>query len=170
MDTHNTIRSQFHASLDMLQDAIEACPEDMWDRAEDLNRTWQLAYHALFYTHLYLQPSEAYFRPWPRQEDHYRAMGKQAKWLGLEEASGAPLDKAGVLEYLAFCRQEVDARTEALDLESESGFSWLPMNKLELQFYSNRHIMQHTGELYERLSKVDSELRWVGMGTQDEER
>jgi hypothetical protein len=171
MDIHDSIRSQFHASLDMLQNAIEVCPEDMWDRADDLNRTWQVAYHTLFYTHFYLQPNEAAFQPWARQEDHYRAMGKQAKWLGLEDASGEPLDKAGVLEYLTFCREQVDLQTPSIDPNAkESGFDWLPMGKLELQFYNIRHIMQHTGELFERLSKVDSELRWVGMGTQDEER
>jgi len=27
-----------------------------------------------------------------------------------------------------------------------SGFDWLPFDKLELQFYNIRHIMQHTGE------------------------
>jgi hypothetical protein len=51
-----------------------------------------------------------------------------------------------------------------LDLEAESGFNWLPFDKLELQIYNIRHIQQHTGELYERLGTSGSiELSWVGM-------
>ena len=53
---------------------------------------------------------------------------------------------------------------DALDLQAESGFDWLPFNKLELQFYNIRHIQQHTGELCERLGTVgDIEVDWVGM-------
>ncbi len=52
----------------------------------------------------------------------------------------------------------------ALDLAGASGFDWLPMNKLELQFYNIRHLQLHTGELCERLgteAKID--VAWVGM-------
>jgi hypothetical protein len=35
---------------------------------------------------------------------------------------------------------------------------------LELQFYTIRHIQQHTGELMERLgSRADLEINWVGI-------
>jgi hypothetical protein len=51
-----------------------------------------------------------------------------------------------------------------LDPEAESGFYWLPMNKLELQIYNIRHLQQHTGELMERLgSRAGVEVDWVGM-------
>jgi hypothetical protein len=34
---------------------------------------------------------------------------------------------------------------------------------LELQIYTIRHIMQHTGELLERLSaRSDAQIDWVG--------
>jgi len=50
-----------------------------------------------------------------------------------------------------------------MDLEAESGFHWLPFDKLELQFYNIRHVQQHTGELSERLgAKGEIEVRWVG--------
>ena len=164
MDIRNIIRSQLHASLDMLEAAIVACPDDYWDRPEDMNRSWHLAYHTLFYTHLYLQPSEAEFEPWHRQEDHYRAMGKLAEWLDLEDASGDPLDRAGMLEYLAFCREQTDTQTASLKLEaSESGFPWLPMSKLELQFYNIRHIEHHTAQLIDRIRQhYEKGVAWCG--------
>ena len=43
-----------------------------------------------------------------------------------------------------------------LDAES-SGLA----NKFELQLYNIRHIQQHAGELYERLSKYDLKLNWA---------
>jgi hypothetical protein len=51
-----------------------------------------------------------------------------------------------------------------MDLEAESGFYWLPFDKLELQFYNIRHVQQHTGELCERLgAQGEIEVDWVGM-------
>ena len=55
-----------------------------------------------------------------------------------------------MLEYLDLCRQQVDMRTRQLDLDASSGFQWLPFGKLELQFYTIRHLQQHAGELMER--------------------
>ena len=48
----------------MLENALEQCPEDLWFSEEYKNRTWHIAYHVLFYTHLYSQPSEADFKFW----------------------------------------------------------------------------------------------------------
>ena len=71
-----------------------------------------------------------------------------------------------MLEYLAFCQQHVAERVPQLNLEAASGFDWLPFGKLELQFYTIRHIQQHTGELMERLGAgANLELPWVGMKT-----
>lgn len=165
MDVRAALRSQYHAALDMLGAAVEACPDTAWDRPEDGNRTWQVAYHALFYTHLYLQPTEADFVPWAKHRPHLHVLGDRLPWPPHEPIErGEPLARADVLEYLAACRAEVDARVAAVDLEAPSGFDWLPMGKLEVQLYNLRHVMQHAGELYERLAKANGPaLPWVGM-------
>lgn len=159
------IRSQYHAALDMLAAAVQALPDDAWDRPEDGNRSWQVAYHALFYTHLYLQPAEADFVPWSGHRPHLQVFGDRLPWPPHEPVErGEPLARDHVLAYLEACRTEVDARVPALDPAAPSGFDWLPMGKLELQLYSLRHLMQHAGELYERVAKTSaSELPWVGM-------
>jgi hypothetical protein len=57
---------------------------------------------------------------------------------------------------------------DSLDLKAESGFYWLPFDKLELQFYNIRHVQQHTGELCERLgARGDLQVDWVGMKPAD---
>jgi hypothetical protein len=153
MDYQQIVRSQYLATLEMLKQTIEKCPDAMWDDPADKNRFWHVAYHALFYAHLYLQPSEQDFRPWAK---HRRAhdLSKPADSYSKEE----------VLEYLAFCQQQVIEQVAQLNLDAESGFCWLPMSKAELQIYTIRHVQQHTGELMERLgSRAGIDVDWVGV-------
>ena len=58
------LKSQYRASLAMLRASVEACPDALWYDATPKNAFWQIAYHTLFFTHLYLQPEEQAFRPW----------------------------------------------------------------------------------------------------------
>jgi hypothetical protein len=163
METQNVIRSQYLAALEMLRQAITRCPESLWDGQADRNRFWHVAYHVLFYTHLYLQPGEADFRPWAKHRKEYNFLGPLPWPPHKEPDIGAPYSQEEVLEYFELCRQEVEKQVPALDLDAESGFSWLPMGKLELQFYNVRHIQQHTGELMERLgSRAQVDVDWVG--------
>jgi hypothetical protein len=54
MDISEVIVSQYLASLEMLKQTIAKCPPTIWDDPNDKVKVWQVAYHALFYTHLYL--------------------------------------------------------------------------------------------------------------------
>jgi hypothetical protein len=156
MNLKDVIKSQYLAALAMLEQAVTACPEALWDDPAAENKFWQIAYHALFYTHLYLQESESHFRPWPKHRKEARSIGPQP---------GPAYRQEDILEYLAFCRDEVETRLAELALEGESsGFDWLPFGKLELQLYNIRHLQHHTGELYERLgTQAAVEVNWVGM-------
>jgi hypothetical protein len=167
MDVKAVVSSQYGAALRMLEQVAEACPDEAWfgDAPGDAHALWQVAYHALFYTHLYLQESDADFVPWPRQRGESQYLGN-VPWPPQRPAElGAPYSQAEVLEYAAFCRAQVAERVAALDLAAASGFDWLPMNKLELQLYNIRHLMQHTGALMERLTQdTGIEVNWIGMG------
>lgn len=159
MQTKAVIKSQYRASLAMLRQAIEACPEALWVDASYINPFWRVAYHAIFYTHLYLSPAEGDFVPWEKHQE-------EINFLGRSVPEAKVYSKAEVLDYMALCLEQVDVQVDALDLDAaESGFHWLPFGKLELQFYNIRHIMQHVGELYERLGgHGEVELDWVGKG------
>jgi DinB superfamily len=154
MDTKQAVKSQYLAALAMLKQAIERCPDALWNVADEKNKFWQVAYHTLFYVHLYLQKTIADFKPWAKHREGTERL----------EKAGVAYTRDEILEYLTFCQAQVVEQTAALELEAPSGFEWLQFNKLELQFYNIRHVQQHVGELYERLgAKAAIDLDWVGI-------
>jgi hypothetical protein len=158
MNPKPQIQSQYHASLAMLRQAVEKFPPELWNSENDKNKVWHIAYHALFYAHFYLHPREEDFQPWPKHRREAISLSPSK-----DGQPPIPFTQAEVLEYLEYLSRRVDELVEALDLEAESGFYWLPFNKLELQFYNIRHIMLHAGELAERLwSAAGEEVHWVG--------
>jgi len=159
-----SIKSQFLASLEMLRETIQQCPDPVWFDDSRKPGFWQVAYHAVFYVHLYIQPSGADFKNWSKHRQEYEFLGAPPWDPGRPPKIGEPYTKAEVLEYLDFCVNEVKVIVPKLDLEAGSGFDWLPMSKFELQYYNLRHLMQHTGELSERLNaQTGLEIHWRAM-------
>jgi hypothetical protein len=164
MNIKDVLKSQYHAALEMLKQAIFACPESLWDDKDHKNRFWHIAYHALFYTHLYMQPTEQDFIPWTKHKEPYNFMGP-LPWPPHDEPEiGEPYSKAEILAYHEKVRTEVEATIDSIDLEAESGFYWIPLRKMELQFYNIRHLQHHAGELCERLgTEAGIDVDWIGM-------
>jgi hypothetical protein len=151
MNIQSVIQSQYLASLAMLKQAITKCPPDVWDK----DKFWFKAYHVLYYAHLYLKTTGRDFVRWEKRRN---------------PQDGVPFSKEEILEYLAFVQREVADSIPVMDLDERSGYYWLPSNKLELQFYNIRHIQQHTGELYERLSTHKNvKLGWVVQRSKEKE-
>jgi hypothetical protein len=148
----SVLKSQYHASVAMLREAIERCPPEEWLSTAHKNRFWQVAYHALFFAHLYLQRDEAAFKRWEKHRGDD------------DGTDGEPYSQAEVLEYCNFCDRLVDDAVDALDLDrAESGFHWYRMSKLEHQFVNIRHIQHHAAQLIDRVrSAADVGVRWVG--------
>jgi hypothetical protein len=156
------VARQYRASLAMLRQAIELCPERLWLDEKYTNRYWHIAYHSIFYTHLYLQPSLAEFLRWEKHRQGYQYLGPHP-WGPKEPVKiDTPYSKDELILYHAICCAEMESRVPALDLEGPSGFEWLPFNKLEVQFYNIRHLQHHTGQLADRLrAEANVGLTWV---------
>lgn len=154
------LKSQYHASLAMLRETIERCPDDVWFSKEHVNSFWGLAYHTLFFAHLYLQPNETVFRPW----EHHKADDQNPDVISDLPLIPIPYTKAEVLAYWNVCEQMVDGAVDALDLHSpESGFSRYKLPKLEHQIINIRHIEHHLAQLSDRLrSSAGIAIQWVG--------
>jgi hypothetical protein len=162
MDIKRTIKSQYHASLEMLRQAILKCPDALWVSTTFKNQSWRIVFHALFYTHLYLQPSEEDFVPWSRHRDESQFLGLTPWPPHNQPKIGKPYTKQELLEYLDLCHTEVDDQVDKVVLENPSGFGWQPFDKAELQLYNIRHLQQHIGELCERLGNQGVEIDWIG--------
>jgi hypothetical protein len=162
MDIKEVTKSQYRAALEMLAEAVQQCSDTLWVDAEYKKQFWHIAYHALYYTHLYLQHSGEDFVPWSKHRNEYESLGSPPWDPQWEPNIGEPYTKEEILEYLAVCRNEVEERVSSVDLEAGSGFDWVPFDKLELQFYNIRHLQHHTGQLCERLrTKQDIGIGWV---------
>ena len=144
------LKNQYHAALRLLKQAVERCPDGEWTKGDPA--FWQVAYHTAFYTHLYLQPNEAAFRPWEhgREEDHF--LGGLPWPPHRKPKLGEPFGRAQVIQYVTMCDEMVDAAVDALDLASrDCGFPWYRMSKVEHQIHNIRHIEHHTIYLSARL-------------------
>jgi hypothetical protein len=152
MYIQDNIKSQYKASLEMLRQAIELCPQPMWTDTIYRNVFWRLAYHTLFYTHFYLCPGPQDFVPWTKSRKGYHEL----------VPGGEAYSKAEIIEYLDLCCLQVVKQVDAMDPEAPSGFHWLPMDRLGVQMYNIRHIQQHTGELCERLGvSCQINIDWI---------
>jgi hypothetical protein len=168
LDAKLVIQSQYHATLEMLRQAILKCPEGIWNDRADQNPFWHVAYHALFYTHLYVQPTEKDFTAWDQHRTDYQFFGP-VPWIpNHKPVFDPPYTREEILAYFELVQGQIDVRVAAGNLEDGSGFEWLPMNKLECHIYNIRHTQQHTAELYERLgSRAHIDLPWVGQVEKD---
>lgn len=160
------LQRQYHAALAMLRSAVEAFPDTLWDDPTAANAGWQVAYHALYFTHLYLQPEEASFRPWA---EHQAEVQHPDGIAGPPDpASGMPLlphpyTRGQVIAYADWLDTEVDDLVDALDLVSpESGFWWYRIGKLEHQLVNLRHLQHHTAQLADRVrTATHTGVEWV---------
>jgi len=156
----SAIRQQFHAAIDMLANAIEACPDSVW-YGQGRHAFWYLAFHVLFFLDLYLsEEGESRFRP-PAP-------------FGLTELDDAVVlperayRKDELLGYLERCRKRLDAvmsgMTEAW-LANPCPFPYREMSNGELLLYNMRHVQHHAAQLNLLLrQRTDSAPDWVSKG------
>jgi hypothetical protein len=163
------LKSQYHAGLAMLREAIERCPDDVWLNTQHHNAFWQIAYHCLFFTHLYLQSDEAAFRPWAEHQSevqHPDGIADAPRPGSTLPLIPKPYTRAQALAYWDHCDRMVDAAVDALDLHNpQCGFPWYKMSKLEHQMVNLRHLQHHAAQLADRLRAAqDIGIRWRGAG------
>jgi hypothetical protein len=151
---------QYGAAIDTLENAIVACPDDLWDDgSQPPGLFWYGAYHCLFYVDVYASASEAGFAPPPP--------------FGLSEfdPSGALPErtyaKAELLDYLAHGRRKTRARIAALteaDVTRRCGFARRDLSAVEVLLYSLRHVQHHAAQLNLLLrQKAGAAMPWVSV-------
>ena len=158
----NIVSSQIRAALRMLRRQIEACPDDLWNREVDHNPSWVLAYHTLYFAHLYLSPSEDTFEPYERQVYGHAGYGKTDLGNWTELTQDDVFAKPDVLAYCDYIDGRVSEWVESTPFDAASGFHWLKFSKAEAHLYNLRHVQHHAGQLAERLrQEEDTGGGWV---------
>ena len=155
------IKGQCHAALAMLGEAIRLCPDDLWTQGEHPRQFWRIAHHAIFFAHLYMEQNAGSFVPWSLEREEENLPG-----LNDEPQNPVPYTKAELLEYWRQVDEMVDAKIDALNLDSpESGFPWYKnFPKLDHVLLAFRHVQEHAGQLRDRLMEAGIEPSWVSRG------
>ena len=147
---------QFGAAIDMLDNAIVACPDELWDDRSKQHEFWYMASHTLFWLDYYLTADADNFAPPPP--------------FGLEELdpSGViperPYTKDELRTYLKYCRDK--CRDTILSMTDERAsepykFGRLDFSIAELLLYNMRHVQHHAAQLNLILRKeTDSAPGW----------
>ncbi len=157
----NTLKSiiwhQFGASMDMLDNAMLACPDNLWGDRTQQPEFWYVAYHTLFFLDFYLSESEEGFAP--------------PSPFTLEELDPAgilperPFTKDELHAYLIHGRRKCQATIQNLTDERayrRCGFERWNFSVLELLLDNLRHVQHHAAQLNLILrQKTDSAPRWV---------
>jgi hypothetical protein len=168
----NKLWQQFGAAIDMLANALSACPDELWqaplwdERGETRGYAefWYLAYHALFWLDLYLTGSvEGFAPPEPFTLDELDPAGVLPERLYTREE---------LLTYLQHGRQKCHATIEALTetrVDQECKFSWGRVKFGELLLYNMRHVQEHASQLSLFLGqKTGSGPGWVAKAKEAE--
>jgi DinB family protein len=148
---------QFDAAIDMLDDAILACPDDVWRDRSRQPEFWYVAYRALFFLDLYLSGSiDGFAPPAPFTLD------------ALDQAALAPerpFTKHELQGYLQHGREK--CRTTVCGLTDDRAadlcrFPWGEVRFAELLLFNMRHVQHHAAQLNLILRKTtDSAPEWV---------
>jgi hypothetical protein len=150
----DSVWSQFGASLDMLENAINMCPDEHWDT--ELN-FWYTSYHCIFWTDYYLTTEPGNFQPpAPFDLSEFDPSGRKPH---------RTYTKAEVLGYLEHCRQKANQFISGLTVQKLSD-RWIDDYKnfslLELLLYNVRHIQHHSAQLNLLLRQtINNAPAWV---------
>lgn len=148
---------QFGAAIDMLENALVACPDEVWSDRSRRPEFWYVAYHTLFWLDFNLSDSTKGFSP-PAP-------------FTLEEMDPAgiiperPYTKEELQTYLEHGRKKCRARIEALTDEKTRQrwvFGTVDLSVVELLLFNMRHVQHHAAQLNLILRQtIDSAPRWV---------
>lgn len=149
---------QLGAAIDMLGNAIAACPDDVWLDPARRPLPWHLAYHTLFFLDLYLAPAlDGFAPPAPFALSELDPSGVLPE---------RPYTRVELLAYLDHGRRKARATLVGLTDEAAARpvtFPWVgEMSFGELLLVSLRHVQHGAAQLNLILRQtVDDAPAWV---------
>jgi hypothetical protein len=175
-----TLWQQFGATIDMLENALVACPTPLWKERlwrdppdhllpPEFAEFWYIAYHTLFWLDLYLSGSreEEFAPPAPFTRAELDPAGVPPE---------RPYTKEELHAYLAATRRKCHAQLLRLPDERARQaveYPWAQgqtVSFLELQLYNMRHVQEHAAQLNLFLGQnsINGASAWVPRAKADE--
>lgn len=161
-NTKALLTSQYSAALTTLKNCIEQCPDEAWNQRVCNHVFSQAAFHALFWTDLYLGPNQDAISD---QDFHRKHVELFRGYEQLHKKKPeTQYTREFILTYFEHCvgkmREVIRKATEA-HLQSGSGFGWIKGTVAEVHVYNIRHIQHHAAQLSLRL-RLDghAEIAW----------
>jgi len=159
------LTEQYHAGLAMLAECVQKCPDELWTFGTHPRTFWRIAFHAAYFTHLYLGQNEELYQPWPDRPQGCPELWQKPWSVEPYELPDdfAPYSQQQVLDYIAYIDSRIDPTVDTLDLDAqETGISWYKnMTKLSHQLLNLRHIQGHVGQLSELLMARGIDTDWI---------
>jgi hypothetical protein len=161
----SAIWQQLGGAIQMLENAIQACPDELWKNDSKppewvqggVVGFWYLAFHTLFFLDLYMskQP-DGFAPPEPFTLDELHPDGH------LPERA---YSKEELLQYLEHartkCKQVIESMTEA-EARGRCGIPWVELSGAELLLSNIRHVQHHAAQLNLLMRQgTDSAPKWV---------
>lgn len=148
---------QFGAAIDMLENAMRACPDELWNDRSQQPEFWYLAYHTLFWLDFYLSDSvEGFTPPAPFKLEELDPAGLLPERVYTKEELQIYLEHSRKK-----CRKTIEALTDEKSRE-RFRFGRVALSFAELLLYNMRHVQHHTAQLNLILRQtIDSAPRWV---------
>lgn len=149
---------QFGAAVEMLENAVRACPAELWGERGRGPECWYVVYHTLFFLDLYLSGSaEGFAPPEPFTLDELDPAGVMPERVYTKEE---------LLDYMRHGREKCRATVLALTAERAGArcvFRRFEMSFAELLLYNMRHVQHHAGQLNLMLrQEAGAAPGWVG--------
>lgn len=149
---------QFGAAIDMLDNAIAACPDRVWGDRVGWHEFWYLAYHTIFFLDYYLSdPTKSFVPPAPFTLSELDPAGLLPERVYAKEE---------LRNYLGHgrrkCRETIAALTDDA-MSRPCGFERRDLSVAELLLYVMRHVQHHAAQLNLILRQtIDSAPAWIG--------
>lgn len=160
---------QFGAAIETLENALNACPEELWQERlwrvsevqPEFAEFWYIVYHTIFWLDYYCSDSAEGFTvppPFTLAELDMDAVLPDRVYT-----------KQELQTYLEYARAKCRAKIESLTDENEPQRvrnNWRVKTVAELLLYNMRHVQEHAAQLSMLLGqKTDSAPGWVGQVT-----
>lgn len=149
------IWKQFGAAIDMLENAILVCPDELWDTEY---KFWYKSFHCLFWLdyYLFLDPENYVLTP-PFTFSEFNTAKNFPDQVYSQEL---------LLTYLDISRDELRNLLNSLTDEELTSKRWINEFKnfsvLEILLYNMRHVQHHAAQLNIFLrEKIDYAPSWI---------